>query len=608
MNANPVRVLLIEDDPEDIRRVKLALAKTPGLKLMAKPAGRLSDGLQRLAAQDVGVVLLDMNLPDSRGLETLESIRAAFPKIPVLVLGSPSDAIDPLDAIALGAEDYLAKDEYDGPILARAVRYAIERRQTASTLHGNAELFRNVYQEAPLGIVLTTRNGKFISANPAFCQMLGYSPEELDGMSFLDVTHPDARESDRRNVEKMWQGKTASYRTEKRYVAKSGDVHWGALSTSLIRDADGQPLYAMAMVEDITDRKRAEEALRQGEARYKQLFDSAPLAINITRGTEITYANPSYLKMFGFSSLDELKALAPVELFAPEHRPAILEHIKRRAGGLPVPDSYEAECLRQDGTRFPVLMHLTRTTFADGPSTVAFVMDISEAKQAQVALKQSEEKFRLLSDKSRVGIYIIQDGKMPYVNPAFAQMFGRTADEIMNMPSPQSLLVPAHVEGVRARLQQELRGENDGQAASFSGARKDGSIVDIEAWGGMIDYQGQPAVLGTAMDVTERKRAERLRDAVYRIGRATLTTGSLDELYAEIHRAISDVMKAENFYIAIYDQERDLLTFPYFQDQVDLTSVSEIHPEKGLTAYVLRTGKSLFARRRSMTSWNGRAR
>ena len=468
MNASPVRVLLIEDDPEDVRRVKLALAKTPGLRLMSKPAGTLSDGLRRLAAQDIGVVLLDMNLPDSRGLETLGSIRAAFPKIPVLVLGSPSDAINPLDAIAMGAEDYLAKDEYDGPILTRAVRYAIERRQTASTLHGNAELFRNVYQEAPLGIVLTARDGKFISANPAFCQMLGYSPEELGGMSFLDITHPDARKSDRQNVEKMWQGKTASYRTEKRYVAKNGDIRWGALSTSLIRDADGQPLYAMAMVEDITDRKRAEDALRQGEERYKKLFDSAPLAINITRGAEITYANPSYLKMFGFSSLDELKILPPVELFAPEHRPTILEHIKRRAEGQPVPDSYEAECLRQDGTRFPVLMHLTRTTFADGPSTVAFVLDITESKQAELALKQSEEKFRLLSDKSQVGIYIIQAGKMAYVNPAFADMFGYPPEEIMSMQNPQGLLLPGHVEAVRAQLEQTLRGEAPSKGTGFS--------------------------------------------------------------------------------------------------------------------------------------------
>jgi PAS domain S-box-containing protein len=145
-------------------------------------------------------------------------------------------------------------------------------------------------QEAPIGIVLTSRDGKFITANPAFCRMLGYTVEEITRMTFLDVTHPDDRSTNSHNVEAMWQGKIPSYRTEKRYIARNGDTRWGGLSTSLIRDGDGRPLYAMAMVEDITERRHAEELLKLGEERYKLMLVSA--SCHHPRGTEITYASP----------------------------------------------------------------------------------------------------------------------------------------------------------------------------------------------------------------------------------------------------------------------------------------------------------------------------
>ena len=86
--------------------------------------------------------------------------------------------------------------------------------------------------KSPIGIVLTSHNLQFFSANPAFCQMLGYTEEEMSSWTFLDVTHPDHRDTDRENIEKMWQGKFSYYQTEKRYIAKNGDIIWGNLTTS----------------------------------------------------------------------------------------------------------------------------------------------------------------------------------------------------------------------------------------------------------------------------------------------------------------------------------------------------------------------------------------
>jgi PAS domain S-box-containing protein len=117
-----------------------------------------------------------------------------------------------------------------------------------------------------------------------------------------------------------------------------------------------------------------------------------PLAINVTSGTTILYANPSYLNLFGFASLEELCRVEPLALFAPEHRSQVLENIQRRAKGLPAPDFYEAESLRKDGTRFPMLMYLTKVMLADRPATVGFIVDISRRRQveAQMALKNNQ--------------------------------------------------------------------------------------------------------------------------------------------------------------------------------------------------------------------------
>ncbi len=142
---------------------------------------------------------------------------------------------------------------------------------------------------------------------------------------------------------------------------------------------------------EIEQRKTAEKALRESEERYRTIFEDTSMAINITRGTSIIYANPSYLKIFGFASLEELNRVAPLELFSPECRPKVAENIQRRARGLPAPDSYEAECLRKDGTRFPVLMYLTKAIFADGPATVGFVLDVTERKRLEEELQKSQK-------------------------------------------------------------------------------------------------------------------------------------------------------------------------------------------------------------------------
>jgi PAS domain S-box-containing protein len=174
------------------------------------------------------------------------------------------------------------------------------RKRAEEALRESEERFRKVFEEGPIGMVLTNRDLKFFSANPAFCQMLGYTAEEMSSKTFLDVTHPAHRDADRTNVQKMWQGEIPSYRTEKRYIAKNGDVRWGNLSASLIRGRGGEPLYALAIVEDITERKLAEEALRESAERLGGFMDSATDGfILFDSEMNVVEINRAALKIFG---------------------------------------------------------------------------------------------------------------------------------------------------------------------------------------------------------------------------------------------------------------------------------------------------------------------
>ena len=254
--------------------------------------------------------------------------------------------------------------------------------------------FYKIFRLSPYAVTITRLlDGLILDVNRGFEETTGYPSSEVIGRTTFDLGIW-ANEADRQQIAAELAATGEVRGKEFQFKGKSGREVTGLFYAEVLEIENEKIILGSTI--DISEHKKIEDLLRQSEERYKLIFESAPLAINITHEAVITYANPSYLKLFGYASLDELKSLAPVELFAPEYRPKILENIQRRAQGLPVPDSYEVECFRKDGTRVPILMFLTRTIFADGPATVGFVLDITERKRAEASLaRQTAELERL---------------------------------------------------------------------------------------------------------------------------------------------------------------------------------------------------------------------
>jgi PAS domain S-box-containing protein len=152
-----------------------------------------------------------------------------------------------------------------------------ERKRAEEALRESEQRFRKVFEEGPLGMAIIDLDYRYVKANPTLCQMVGYTEQELGALTFVDITHPEHIETDVRHTRELFSGEIPYYKVEKRYIKKNGEIIWVALTASVIRDEDGRPLYGLAMIEDVTQRKRAEEALEKAreelEARVERQME-----------------------------------------------------------------------------------------------------------------------------------------------------------------------------------------------------------------------------------------------------------------------------------------------------------------------------------------------
>jgi two-component system cell cycle sensor histidine kinase/response regulator CckA len=187
-----------------------------------------------------------------------------------------------------------------------------ERKQGEEELRLSEARFSSAFEYAPIGMGLVAPDGRFIKVNRALADMLGYTAEELRAKSVQDITHPDDWESDLNQVRRILAGEIRFYQMEKRNLHKSGRVVWIWLSVSVVRDSEGRPLYFISQVQDITERKRAEDELRHAEERFAKAFQSSPEGCAIATLSEARFieANDAFLRMMGYERSEVIGATA----------------------------------------------------------------------------------------------------------------------------------------------------------------------------------------------------------------------------------------------------------------------------------------------------------
>ncbi|UCC47807.1 MAG: response regulator [Gemmatimonadota bacterium] len=267
MNESATRVLLIEDDPRDSRLVREMLGAAPGASFVVEHEESLAPGLERLVRGAVDVILLDLGLPDSDGLETFDSVHQAMPAVPIVVLSHVDDEAPAMEAARRGAQDYLVKGRMDAYALARAVRYAIERARAEAALRESqqaSKLLATAVEQGAEAIYITDLDGTIQYVNPSFERITGYSREDVvghnprilnsgrqDGAFYREMWEALARGD-------VWSGHLINRR-------KDGTLYRQDATISPVRDASGAIVSYVCAARDVTRERELEDQLRQSQ-------------------------------------------------------------------------------------------------------------------------------------------------------------------------------------------------------------------------------------------------------------------------------------------------------------------------------------------------------
>jgi len=380
-----------------------------------------------------------------------------------------------------------------------------ERMGAEAALRLSEDRFRRIYVDGPLGMATVAEDFRFLSANKAFCRMLGYSQEELTSRNFEDITHPDHIADDRASIKKLLRGEIPIYRTEKRYIRKDGGVVWGALTLSVIRDKDRHCLYSLAMIEDITQEKQAEEDLRESERRYRSLADSLPASVFETdMGGRLTYANRTAFDWFGYTDEDIAEGRTVLEMLGKaDHQRAGDRFRSVLSEGAMSSGEYTAR--RKNGDTFPVMVTATAISHNGRKTGLrGIVVDITERKKAEETLRDSEATLRSFVDALPGPASLIdKQGKALFINQTLARSLGKTVDDVIGQKLI-SFLPPDIAEQRWQRISQVLK---TGRAARFEDSRADRSFINYI--NPVMDAAGKVARVAIfSLDITERKQSE----------------------------------------------------------------------------------------------------
>lgn len=260
MKYEQFKILLVENQDVFAELTRDNLAQVSNPCFLVTHVKRLSEACRRLVEETFDVVLLDLFLPDSLGLDTYAAVQKVVPALPVVAIASTADEDLALEAVKLGAQDYLVKGQLDGRTLARVIRNAVERRRAQEQIRQREEFFGLITENIDDMVAVLDASGRRIYNNHSYQPILG-DPAELAGSNSFAEIHPE----DRERIERVFQRTLATgegQRAEFRFLLPDGSVRHIESLGNAIRDAAGRACQVVVVSRDITARKLAEHRLR----------------------------------------------------------------------------------------------------------------------------------------------------------------------------------------------------------------------------------------------------------------------------------------------------------------------------------------------------------
>jgi PAS domain S-box-containing protein len=524
MEGEVIHILLIEDNVDDADLIMEYLRdaeKDEGSAVFRlERVSRLALGLEKIREGDFDIVLTDLGLPDSRGLEALRKIKVQASGIPTIVLtGEDNDALG-IEAVREGSQDYLPKATLDGRLLARSIRYAIQRHRvevelrqhrdhleemvqdrTTELVWYNEQLqremnereqaqqkFANILELAADAIIATDRDCQIILFNKSAEHIFGYRSEEVIGKPFNMLMPAAFNHSHRKKQQKSGKSPEIVHHdfnnAAVRGRRKNGEEFPAEFSISKTDQDDG--VIFTIIIRDISELVRAQEA-------YRVLVQYSLQGLIIFQNDRIVFANPTFAEMVGYT-VDELLFLSPAELrelLSPEDQSVIVENAQSRIKGQPGKMQHEIAVKRKQGTLRKMEIYAAPVEYNGQNAVQVAFIDITERERVQ------QEFANILELAADAIIAAGGEGRITLFNRSAESIFGYGADEAVKLSINEMLPDVPFGPGYAGS-----------RHLTTTARRKDGSEFPAEVSISDSQRGGQFTVI--VRDITERQRVEEM--------------------------------------------------------------------------------------------------
>ena len=496
-------MLLVEDQADHAALIKSQLSGKEGGRWTVRHVETLQDAIAIAAGSPPDVVVLDLNLPDSRGLATVDAFCQAHPDLPVVVATAEVNDSLGVNAIRTGAQDYLVKGLVPPEVLRRTLHLAIARKEGERTAARLASIVA-ASDDAIIGLDL---GGRITTWNGGAERLYGYLADEAIGQRVAMLWLRDREEECGRLIERICAGDRVPS-SEMTSVRKDGSNLAVSLHLSPIFGAAGRCVGASMIARDVSERWRAAEAVRLSREYLKTVVDNEPECLKtMTPDGIITEMNPAGLEMLGAVRSDQVVGKPITDFIHSDDHAEMAAAQRLAAKGERARVSYRIVTLA--GRTRSVESIITSLPQPSGSDQIllSLTRDVTEQQLAAESLRHSEERYRTLFDGNPQAIWVFDSETLRFlaVNDAACQRYGYSRPEFLGMTLPD--IRPAED---LARIH-ELMSVTGDQALGPVVVRhrtKEGRIVLVEVTSHPIQFDGRRAELVLAVDVTDRNRLE----------------------------------------------------------------------------------------------------